>query len=93
MVQSSVFLKEPGSAPAYSGVEISTADAAARRARRSATAGGSGSWSSSGLKCGSSPTPSNITAVTPWVVSAAAVRSTAWLLEPLRRLPQSSSSE
>src|SRR6266508_1564988 len=57
-VQSSRFFNEPGSAPAYSGVENRTASAVPSRRRRSATSGGNGSMSSSGLKWGSVATPS-----------------------------------
>ena len=51
--QSSTFLKDPGSAPAYSGVENRTASALRICSRRSATGIGRGVRSSSGLKWGS----------------------------------------
>lgn len=57
IIQSNRFLNEPGSVPAYSGVQISTASAASTALRSAATSAGSGSRSSSGLKCGSAPRP------------------------------------
>src|SRR3954470_5360788 len=88
MVQSSRFLNEPGSAPAYSGVENSTASAAPIADRRPATDGASGSTSSSGLKCGNDASAQDRTAVTPGGATAAAVRNTAVFVEPSRRLPE-----
>jgi hypothetical protein len=57
-VQSRRFLKLPGRVPAYSGVQKTTASAAAISLRSAATAGGSGSRSSSGLNGGSVSSPS-----------------------------------
>src|SRR4051794_6596824 len=89
-VQSSRFLNEPGSAPAYSGVQNITASPAPMAVRRAATGPGSGSRSSSGLKCGRSPIPFKTTPSTPAGATAAAVRTTAELPEPARRLPLTS---
>ncbi|MBA9046750.1 hypothetical protein BJ996_003481 [Streptomyces phaeogriseichromatogenes] len=90
-VQSSRFLNAPGRVPAYSGAQISTASAASMAARIRATAAGSGSRSSSGLKCGSPPSPSYIRVRTPaCAATARAVRSNASLAEWARRLPDSS---
>src|SRR4051794_25824466 len=88
-VQSRTFLNEPGIVPAYSGVENTTASAAAIRARRSATGGGSGSWSSSGLKWGRAPRPSYTSAsARPGpAASDANVSRAAVFVEPSRRLP------
>src|SRR5262245_49847330 len=88
MSQSSRFLNEPGSAPAYSGVEKSTASAACTAARSSATAGGSGSRSSSWLKWGSEPRPSYNLVETWSGATSRTVRSTAELVDRARRLPE-----
>src|SRR5690242_4746352 len=88
-VQSSRFLKLPGRAPAYSGVLISTACAWAIAARKAATGSGNGSWSSSGLKCGSAVMPSKRVVVTPSGATTCAVRSSAVLVEAPRVLPES----
>ena len=94
MVQSRRFLNEPGSAPAYSGVEISTASAPATSARSSTTGAGSTapSASSSGLKCGRRAIAPKRLAVTPAGGAAAMLLSSAVFVEPARRLPDSSSS-
>ena len=63
--QSSRFLKLPGSVPAYSGVQISSASAAAISFRSAATGAGSGSWSSSGLNAGSTDRLWSSTVATP----------------------------
>src|SRR4051812_49179854 len=87
MVQSSRFLNEPGSAPAYSGVQNSRPSASASAARSSRTGSGSGSKSSSGLKWGNPARPSNSRVVTPAGATSAAVWSAATLVDPARRLP------
>ena len=57
-IQSSAFLSPPGIDQLYSGEQIRSASADATAARNAATAGGAGSTSRSGLKCGSAPRPS-----------------------------------
>ncbi len=81
-------MNAPGSAPAYSGVQNSTASLSANAVRRAWTVGGSGSRSSSGSKAGSALSATGHR-VRPGS-SAAAVRSSAVFVEPARVLPETS---
>jgi hypothetical protein len=85
-------LKLPGSVPAYSGVQNSTASAAVISSRSRATSGGTRSPSSSGLNAGSRARPSYRIAVTCPGATAAAVTSAAVFPEPARVLPDTSST-
>src|SRR6201996_6561587 len=86
-VQSSRFLKLPGSVPAYSGVQNSTASTPSISRRSSATGSGTWSPSRSGLKAGRSARPPYSAVVTPTGASAAAVTSAAVLPDPALVLP------
>jgi len=81
-------LNAPGSVPAYSGVQKTTASARAIAPRSATTAAGSGSWSSSGLNAGSAARSSCSAASTPVGSSSSAARSAAPFVEPRRVLPE-----
>ncbi len=83
-VQSSRFFIDPGSEPAYSGVQISTASACSIALRNVATSGGSGSRSSSGSKCGNRASPRYSTVVTPGTSVAATARTSAVFVDRAR---------
>src|SRR5215475_6090833 len=87
--QSSRFLRLPGSEPAYSGVQNSTASATLIALRRAATVGG-GCSASSGLNAGSADRPSYQTVSMSSLLCSCIARSAAVFVDAARVLPETS---